>query len=41
MFAMAWSISLVNLEQLASFRLKRLPKGQYVAVTGDLMVIVI
>ena len=32
---MAWSISLVNLDQLAFFRLKRLPKGQRVAVTGD------
>ena len=38
---MAWSISLVNLDQLAFFRLKRLLKGQCVAVTGDLMVIVI
>ena len=38
---MAWSISLVNLDQLVFFRLKRLLKGQCVAVTGDLMVIVI
>ena len=40
---MAWSISLVilNLDQLAFFRLKRLLKGKRVAVTGDLMVIVI
>ena len=38
---MAWSISLVNLDQLAFFMLKRLLKGQCVAVTGDLMVIVI
>ena len=38
---MAWSISLVNLDQLAFFRLKRLLKVQCVAVTGDLMVIVI
>ena len=38
---MAWSISLVNLDQLAFFRLRRLLKGQCVAVTGDLMVIVI
>ena len=40
-FAMAWSIALVNLDQLAFFRLKRLLKGQCVAVTGDLMVIVL
>ena len=32
---------LVNLDQLALFRLKRLLKGQCVPVTGDLMVIVI
>ena len=38
---MAWSISLVNLDQLAFFRLKRFLKGQCVEVTGDLMVIVI
>ena len=38
---MAWSIALVNLDQLAFFRLKRLLKGQCVAVTGVLMVIVI
>ena len=38
---MAWSISLLNLDQLAFFRLKRLLKGQCMAVTGDLMVIVI
>ena len=38
---MAWSIALVNLDQLAFFRLKRLLIGKCVAVTGDLMVIVI
>ena len=38
---MAWSISLVNVDQLAFFRLKRLLKGQCMAVTGDLMVIMI
>ena len=40
-FAMAWSISLVNLDQLDFFRSKCLLKGQCLAVTGDLMVIVI
>ena len=38
---MAWSISLVNLDQLAFFRLKRLLKGKCMTVTGDLMVTVI
>ena len=38
---MALPISLVNSDQLAFFRLKRLLKGQCVAVTGDLMVFVI
>ena len=38
---MAWSISLVNVDPLAFSRLKRLLTGQWVAVTGDLMVIVI
>ena len=38
---MASSISLVNLDQLAFFRSKRLVNGQCVSVTVDLMVIVI
>ena len=37
---MAWSISLVNLDQLGFFRLKRLVKGPCMAVAVDLMVIV-
>ena len=38
---MAWSISLVTLDQLPFVRLTRILKWQSVTVTGDLMVIVI
>ena len=37
---MEWSISWVKLDQSTFVRLKHLLKGQCVAVTGDLMVIV-